>query len=32
MPEMDKIHCCKANTDYEDSYTISIQAHDVGST
>ena len=29
---MNKILCCKANTDYEDSYTISIQAHDVGST
>ena len=27
MPEMDKILHCKANTDYEDSYTVSIQSH-----
>ena len=24
---MDKFLCCKANTDYEDSYTVSIQSH-----
>ena len=24
---MDKILCCKAKTDYEGSYTVSIQSH-----